>query len=301
MDQNIQQDINEAVRNTATLVDLTISMWAGQRTDRKISDKVRLDADAVGDTGRYVKNLLAGCDTKLKTARAAYAAARAEHYSSTLPWNGVGMSGERTAGPRLLPNALFMDYLKRMGALRTQAEAARDEFIAEYPALVEQALKNLNGLANPDDYPSADEVKNSFRLGFDFQPIPSGSQFRGLDQNAVSALGKALELRQRSAIEMAQKVMWERARENIEHMIDRLEDVEGRFKSSTVENVRQLITLMPSLNVMNDERVTKFVSALDDMLRGVEAKDLRDDAQLRGSTLATARGILSRMNEEIVE
>jgi hypothetical protein len=272
-------------------------MWAGSKTDRKISDKVRLDADAVGDTGRYVKNLLAGCDGKLKAARSAYAAARAEHYACTLPWDSGRSASDRYVGPRLLPNALFMEYLNRMSQLRKTAEGALDEFIAEYPALVTQAQQNLNGLANADDYPSEQEVRSAFKFAFDFQPIPASSQFRGLDPNAIKALGMQLERQQQAAIKVAADAMWGRARDNIEHLIERLEDTEGRFKATTVESVRDLIKLLPSLNVMGDDRVTAVVTTIDDMLRGIEAKDIRDDATVRSQVLNNARVVLTQMNE----
>src|SRR5580765_7506472 len=108
-----REDLSEAVRATALLADLTISMWSGQKTDASLMTKLKEDAGAIGDAGRVIKNLLTGCDTKLKAVRAAYAAARAAHYTHTLPWVS-NPHAERHTGSRLLPNLLFERYLSEM-------------------------------------------------------------------------------------------------------------------------------------------------------------------------------------------
>ena len=55
-------DVGEAVRSTAVLADITLSMWGGERTDADLMAKVRADAGAVGNVGRVIKNMLAGAD-----------------------------------------------------------------------------------------------------------------------------------------------------------------------------------------------------------------------------------------------
>jgi hypothetical protein len=64
--QSTQFDIAEAVRATALLADVTLSMWGAERTDSAIMAKVKADAGAVGNVGRAVKNVLAGADTEYR-------------------------------------------------------------------------------------------------------------------------------------------------------------------------------------------------------------------------------------------
>jgi hypothetical protein len=290
----ISQDLADAVRETAILVDLSMGTWSGERTDRAIGDKVKEDAGAVGNTGRYLKNLLAGCDTKLREVRAAYAVARTTHYTLTLPWVS-DPAAQRAIGPRLLPNALFDRYMREMGRLQRTAVAARDEFLAVYPALAQQAQSNLGDLANADEYPTVEELEAAFRLRFDFQPIPDTSAFKGLPEAMLGKLGAALERRQLAAIQGAQNAMWSRVREGVEHLVDRLAEPDTRFKETSIEGVRELITLLPGFNCADDPRVTEITEDIRNMLDGITAKDIRLDTRLREDVVTKARAINDRL------
>lgn len=288
------EDMTEAVRATAILVDLSISMWSGELTDRAIGAKVKEDAGAVGNTGRYLKNLLAGCDTKLKEVRAAYAQARATHYNLTLPWVS-DPTAQRAIGPRLLPNALFERYLTQMGMLQRAAHASRDEFLHDYPSLVRQAQSNLGDMANPAEYPTVDAVREAFKLKFDFQPIPAANAFRGLSEGMIAKLAAAMERRQLQAVTAAQDAMWERVKEGVTHLVGRLEDPDTRFKEASVEAVRELIVLLPGFNCTDDPRITEITQNITEMLDGITAKDIRGDARLRQDVVTKARAITHKL------
>ena len=63
--------------------------------------------------------------------------------------------------------------------------------------------------------------------------------------------------------------MWERVREAVGHLIERLEDPDRIFKVNTIESVRELVTLLPGFNTTNDPRVTPVVTAIERMLKGI--------------------------------
>lgn len=288
------EDMTEAVRATATLVDLSLSLWSGERTDRIVGARIKEDAGAVGNTGRYLKNLLAGCDNKLKEVRAAYALARAAHYNLTLPWVS-DPTAQRAVGPRLLPNALFVPYLTEMGKLQRQAVSQRDEFLEVYPALAQQAQANLGDMANVDEYPSVSEIREAFKLKFDFSPIPAASAFRGLPEAMLGKLSANLERRQLAAVQGAQDAMWGRVKEGVAHLVDRLADPDTRFKEASVEAVRELIVLLPGFNCVDDPRISEVIAGITDMLDGITAKDIRNDARLRQDVVTKARAINDKL------
>jgi hypothetical protein len=288
------EDMTEAVRATATLVDLSLSLWSGERTDRIVGARIKEDAGAVGNTGRYLKNLLAGCDNKLKEVRAAYALARAAHYNLTLPWVS-DPTAQRAVGPRLLPNALFVPYLTEMGKLQRQAVSQRDEFLEVYPTLAQQAQANLGDMANVDEYPSVSEIREAFKLKFDFSPIPAASAFRGLPEAMLGKLSANLERRQLAAVQGAQDAMWSRVKEGVAHLVDRLADPDTRFKEASVEAVRELITLLPGFNCVDDPRISEVIAGITDMLDGITAKDIRNDARLRQDVVTKARAINDKL------
>lgn len=288
-------DLTEAVRATALLVDLTISLWSGERTDRKISEKVKADANAVGNAVRAIKNLMAGCDTQLREVRAAYTAVRAKHYALTLPWV-ANPHAERNTGSRLLPNMLFHEYTAEIATTRRAAQDKLDAFMAAYPSLIQQAQANLAGLADPKDYPSEAEVRAAFRIDVDFQPVPDAAGFHGLPDAMLGKLGERLQARQARSIAAAQADMWGRVRDTVGHMAGRLAEQDSKFKSSTVESVRELVKLLPGFNCAGDERVDPVVEDIRGMLDGITAEDIRKDLRVREDVVAKAQALTERLN-----
>lgn len=283
-------DLADAVRSMGLLANLTISLWSGERTDPKIGARLKADAGAVGNTGRYIKNLLAGCDTELKDLRGAYTTARTLHYRLTLPWVS-DPHADRQSGPRLLPNLLFQQYISEMGKLRIAAHNKLTTFIHDYPRLVQQAQANLAGLAKAEDYPSVEDVEKSFKLHFDFEPIPPASAFPNLPDDALVALSKGLQKRQEAAALTAQNAMWERVREHVGHLADRLGNPEALFKENTVENVRELVTLLPGFNCTNDPRVGEVIADIRVMLDGVSTHEIRKTSGTRQDIATQAKAL----------
>jgi hypothetical protein len=183
-----------------------------------------------------------------------------------------------------------------MSQLRNIAVQKRDEFVMEYPELIKQAQDNLAGLANAGDYPSAEEVKAKFKLTFDFLPIPASNGFAGLSDNVLHALGKQLKAKQQTAIAVAQGEMWSQVKKTVGHMVDRLAEADGRFRSTTVEDVRDLLTLLPGFDVVGDERVATVVSDIKSMLDGVDSVSIRKSDQVREQVRDQAQAVIDKLN-----
>jgi hypothetical protein len=291
-----REDLTEAVRATALLADLTVSLWSGERTDRTLSDKIKDDAGAIGNTGRYLKNLLAGCDNQLKAVRGAYAGARHVHYKLTLPWVN-NPSADRQTGPRLLPNLLFERYLTEMSKLKRDANHQLDQFVDAYPDLIVRAQANLAGLAKPEDYPTQEQVRALFKLSFDFTPIPAATAFTGLPDGMIERLGAQLRKRQEAAVAASQATMWERVRTSVGHLVERLTDPEKIFKSVTIDGVKELIVLLPGFNCAGDDRVTTVVEDIKRMLHDVSAEQLRKNESVRSDVVKQAHALNAKLDK----
>lgn len=283
----------QAVRESALLADLTIGMWNAERTDRQAGHKLKSDAGAVDSAGRFIKNILAGADGKLKDVRSAFQTVRTTHYSLTLPWVS-DPHALRQSGPRLLTHALFDRYIKEVQAKRREASVALNEFLAEYPGLVAQAQANLGNLADPD-YPGVDEIRGQFRVHMDFTPLPDGAQFRGMPADTVERLADALEKRQERMLSAATQIMWGEAKDRVGHIVERLSDPENKFKASTVDAVRDLLTTLPGWNLTRDPRVAEIVAGIHSMLDGVGVKELRDNNTVRAEVASKANALAQRM------
>lgn len=289
------QDMTKAVRESALLADVTISVWGAERTDPKAMDEVKLTHNAVGNVGRVIKNMLAGADGRLKDVKGAFNAVRQAHYQITLPWVSDPHALRQT-GPRLLPHLLFDRYLLEMGKRKRAATDLLDTFIAEYPGLVQQARGNLGTLADAT-YPDELEVRAAFRISTDFLPIPSGDQFGHLPGHLLERLSKGLHAKQERMIASAQSAMWQAVRERVEHLTGRLSDAEAKFKSSTVEGLRDLLVLLPGWDITGDARVAEVVGDISQMLDGVNAETLRDNVNTRASVAAQGAAVMEKLSQ----
>jgi len=288
-------DLGKALQEAALLAHVKISVWDGMKSDKAVLEEVKQRHGARGDVGKMIKNLLAGADGPLKNLRSAYAAVRTRHYELTLPWVS-DLAAERKTGPRLLPHPLFQRYLTELGTLKRAAYDALEDFLPRYPDLVSTARQNLGGMADKD-YPTADDIRSRFRIYQDFEPIPDGQGFRGLPENMLDRLSKHLNDRQERQRQAASDAMWQEAKDRIGHLVERLATEDAKFKEASVRAVRELVTLLPGWNINGDGRVAEIAADIEVMLEGVEAADLRKDAQMRSNTADEAKRIAAKMSK----
>lgn len=286
-------DMIQAVRESAMLADVSISVWNAEKSDRGAMDDLKARAGATGNVGRVVKNMLAGADAKLKDVRSAFTVVRTLHYGLTLPWV-ADPHALRTTGPRLLPHLLFERYLMELSKQRNTALKLLEDFLVDYPSLVAQAKANLGTLADVT-YPTVDEVRASFRVHFDFEPLPAGASFKGLPEHTIERLAGALHKKQERMVAAATKAMWDEARDRLGRIVERLSDPDAKFKASTIENVRELVTLMPGWNMTGQPEVDEVVADIKSMLSHVDAVILRDDIGKREDTATKAKAVMDKL------
>ena len=307
MNDVTQVDILQAVRESAVLADVSISMWGGTRTDAKLLNEMKTQHNATGDVGKVMLNMLAGADALLKKTRSAFAAVRLRHYELTLPWVS-DPHATRQEGPRLLPHMLTDKYMAEMSALKRLAMNQLEEFLTEYPRLIQEAQANLNTMAGSIRYPSVDDLRSSFRVHFDFEPLPefrnsgNGQTTTGipLDNFMLERLAKGLHKKQERQLLDAQRHVWERASEPLKRLIDRLsassDDGKKFFKESTINAVRELVELLPGWNVTGDPALTEITDEIRDLVDGLDSKTLRANDVVRTQTVSAAQKVADKMS-----
>lgn len=286
------------IRNFATLVVLQTQRWHAKVKDRKAGKDAADANDADQGAFEVRKKLLAGADSMLKVIHKAIDEARAAHYEMTLPWTTTSMQdiGRRTGG-RLLPNTLFVEYTTRMAEFKAKMLKALDEFVPQYPALIEAARKNLGKRFDAREYPNVSAIREHFGLSFDFQPIPKGDDYKGLPQQQLDALARKINDNTQAMAENAMQEVWKRLHEVVSRMAERLSSPDKVFHDSLVQNVRDQARLLSHLNVTQDARVEALRKNVEKHLCAAEPKDLRNNAVLRTKVAAMATSIIQEMNK----
>ncbi len=282
-----------SITERAMLVDLTIKQWTAAKNDPKVSQQVAELHGSDASMGRYHK-LLIGREA-LEQLRQLAAAAGQEHRRRTLPW--------LDNGARILSAEGYFGYAEVMRGFESQWEPALDTFVRDYPAYMEEARQKLNGLYRADDYPSSHGIRDRFSFGYNVFPLPSQLDFRVQLGDAETARVQAsIEDQVNQALDAAMKDVWERIRDAVGHMAERLraytvsaEGVNGAFRDTLVQNVRDLVDILPSLNVRDNPALAEFTERMRAELCAYSPQTLRDSKCARERTAAAAEDILSRV------
>jgi len=295
-DEDIMDQID--IRQFGTLVTLRTARWHGKIKDRKASKDAATAAGADAAAFETHKFLLAGADERLKKVHKCIDAARTAHYAMTLPWSVVGINetGKR-AGPRLLPNTLFMEYTTAVANAKAETDAALNEFVQGYGSDLVAAQRKLGSAYNAADYPDAAVIRQHFGLDFDFQPIPKGQDFDGIQGQQAQKLAESLNKRTRTMLENAMQDAWQRLYETVQHAYERLSNPDALFHYTMIEKLKDQASMLKHLNVTKDGRIEDIRDRVERKLTMYDVKDIRKDDALRKQMAADAEVIFDLMKE----
>lgn len=266
------------------LANLKIRQWSGKKQGRKVTRQIEKDHNA-RDAGRFNKTLIS--DDELKDIQKIATAARAYFYEATLPW--------ADNGDRLLPSKNIFEFLTEIRKFREQFDEACTKFITMYPDLKNQAKVRLNGLYDESDYPPLSKLAGKFQLKPQTMPIADLDDFRvAIDPLEVEKLKTEIEESINERIYHATQNIWERIRDAVSHMYNKLSDEDGKFHSSLVSNVEDLIDLLPRLNFTNDPNITRIVTQMRNIV--VDPDTLRSNYATRMQTADEAKAILDKVS-----
>lgn len=262
-----------SIANNCMVVNLSISVWTGHRIDKAASRKVTTDASAEEDAARVNKHLVPK-DT-LKGIIQAQGAIRTHFYKQTLPW--------RDNGDRLLTRQRFEPFIMEHGALKTAFNDAVTTFIDDtYLRVRDRASFRMGDLFNPDDYPRPDVLRRRFGVHLDIDAVTEAGDFRvALDKDSLDRMRQDVQERMTERINRAMENVWQRLADAVGHMAEKLTDKDAVFRDSMIENLREVVALLPDLNVTDDPTLERIRQQVEQHLTQYDPKDLRGNADVR--------------------
>jgi hypothetical protein len=268
------------ITEKAMLAQVHISVWTARKHDRKASREVAETNGASEDVGRYHKRLLCK-GSKLDEILSLAGRIRQSFYAITLPWSDEG--------PRILPGDLYFNFTTQMRDYEREFHTSVESFLVSYSDYVEQVRPVLGSLFRAEDYPDVSELRDKFEVRVDILPIPSGSDFRvSLSEAETARIAKEIDETTRKSTERGIRDLWMRLFDVVRHMANRLDDPDARLHSTVVTNVRELVDLLPHLNLTSDPALTALTEQVRDQLCRYSADHLRNSATSRAETAAYA-------------
>ena len=283
-----------SITSSAVLIEMNINVWQAQKLDKATTDKVTADNNAVAGAGQFRKNLMAG--TSLRKDIADYAAScRLWHNTQTLAWSDRGI--------RILPTSLFLDYKREAHVRETTFNTMVDNWMVNYPALVQTAHNYLGTLFNSEDYPSPDEVRRKFGFKLTVSPIPSSSDFRlQLAEQEVAEVRQQYENSFNERLAEAVREPWERLHKLLTGMSEKLTEPDGgdeikrRWHSTFVTNAQQMVGMLTHLNLTNDPKLEQARRELELTMLGADIEDIKESQEVRKDLKDKVDAILNKFN-----
>lgn len=272
------------LHKSSVLVKLTIQQWDGFKKDKRVSARVDEEFNTAGEAGNYNKRLLD--KSVLKPIQKLANKIRIEHARMTMPWCYDGVS--------LLPSKMYFEYTALMRDLTDKYNAAVDNLIQQYPVHKANQAKALGALFNPEDYPARDDLAHRFSISYRFFPVPQSDHFIvDLEAAEAAKMKEALKQELVDTQAAALQSLNERVLAVVEHLHERLSDPENIFRDSLLENVVQIVNVLPRLNVFDDPTLTQVCKDLQEKVLICDAQDLRTDLDTRKAVADNAFDIVT--------
>ena len=254
----------------AMQVSLRITAWSGRLYDRQASNHVAVHHDAAASAGRYNKRLLPKAAFAALTAT--MSAIRTAHYENSLPWDDQGL--------RLLTVANYDHYTELMDGFRERIVRERARFIEDYDENIDQARLDLGKLFRIEDYPSKEALRGKFAIRYRISPVQDAEQFMAkLATDDVDRVKRDIEQQIEERLHGAVGDLYRRFGEAVERVSERLqEDENGKplvFRDSMIENIRELVDVVPRLNIFGDDDLARLCEQVKDKIASVDPATLR--------------------------
>jgi hypothetical protein len=274
-----------SLREKAMLLSLSVSVWNPKKTDKVATLETLIKHNASRDAGNFVKNILPeGAIDRVKKAEGAL---RNYVYAQSLPWLEGGI--------RILPSELYFEFTAEYGKLKNEFESAVGDFLLNYDAHRERAKIALNGLFKDSDYPAVEFVRDKFGVRLTCMPVPDGSDFRvDLPEDIKAGIANTLNESNAVSISTAKEAILERVSKALTAVANRLSEPDPLFRDSLINNVREVATMIPKLNVMGDQSLLHIAADLESVAK-FEPQEIRDDETKKEEARKAASDILTKM------
>lgn len=275
--------LNDALAANYLLVDLELRSWSARSTDKSASDEVITNRGAAAGSGKFIKNLFVGADAELKEVGKKAQLVRQFVYDHSLPWSNNTEGAKR--GARLLAATSSIEFLRELNVVKKDYDDAVAVLATVWDARKAQAIINLNGLADANDYPPTDTVVGLFGVTVALNPVPSQNDFQRI--NVPAPLATALGERHAAAAQVHVDVAMTELRDRLLECVGRMSTQLGkagagektRLYDSLVTNLQALVGLTRSMNVTGRQEITDLADRIEKELLHQPVEVYRNSAE----------------------
>lgn len=272
-------------------------VWLG--TSKSLtSEQKSLAAESFGAAGEFLSAGKKLIDTKNPRFKAVTSVRnRARSY-----WSSISLAYPEPA-IRLVRQDSLETFQQQMAEFRDELEVAVERLNDEYADLKSAAESRLGDLFNEHDYPPS--LLGLFEMSWDFPSIEPPDYLQQLNPQLYEQECRRVQARFDDAVQMAEQAFIDELSQLVSHLTERLggnDDGQPKvFRDTAVGNLREFFERFQSLNVRSNDQLDGLVGQCQEIVRGVQPQELRDDGDLRQQVATQLSGVQATLDGLLVD
>lgn len=283
------------LRRMAAAVRVSLRWWG---THRSLSAQQKEEVSSTYDAD--VRFLTAGkkiIDTKHEAFRKLTSLrTRLVNYwrSQSLPYTEPGI--------RLIRQDDIAPFVHCMEGFKEELIEAETNLNAAYDQMRGDARQRLGRLYDARDYPP--EIRNLFDVQWDFPSVEPPNYLMRIAPDVYQREQERVAQRFEEAIRLAEQAFLAEFGKLVSHLAERLSGADGErriFRDSAVTNLMEFFQRFRHLNLRSHADLDALVEQAQQLVQGVNAQQLRDNAALRQHVAAEMAAMQSSVEALLVE
>lgn len=275
-----------------------VKVWSGTQQDDGIAYEVTTSKQATSESGKFIKNLLAGdSDHKniLRLRQKIYNMVKRHTYD----WAGT---------TRILPAVSLPVFNKEFDEIKQEFNDAVDSFLQAYPSKVSNmafASSGLGSMFRAEDYPTVEELRSKFYIGVYISEVPTGDFRCQVSADLAQDLHDHYQRTSQRMVEdiyMQQREQLRTVLQSISHACE-VEIIEEngvtkvrrrKLYDSTMEKAQSMVEVFKDFNPLANNGLEEARVALGNALKGKTVAGVRNSDGERDLLKAQVDDILSK-------
>ena len=285
-----------SLATSAVIVDLRMHLYTGRKTDDAMADKVSSDEGAKQRVMSISHDLFAG-NTHLKDIHRYRQRIYNWLQEQTYDWAG---------NLRLLPTYKLPEFLTDAEEHKKQFSNCVEAFVGQLETIIANAAFARGPLFKREDYPTADELRGKFHIGFSIMEVPQGDFRVQVAQDLADDLRANFEQQAKDYIHGIADSQADKLRKLMTSIsycceLETVTDAEGSVKikrrrlyDSTIQQAIDLCDDIAKFNIGEYQTLEDVRVELASLLKSINVSALRESEALREKVKGELDSILSK-------
>ena len=178
-----------------------------------------------------------------------------------------------------------------------------EELDRHYEELKAAARERLGNLYNESDYPAT--LIGLFDMAWEFPSVEPPAYLQRLSPELYRQECERMQARFNEAVELAEAAFTEELTRLVEHLAERLSgQQDGKpkvFRDTAITNLSEFFQRFQRLNIRSNEQLDDLVAQAQEIVRGVQPQQLRENSGLREHVAGRLETVQQALGEMMVD